>query len=579
MDSDGFLPARERLHSGGTSSDTSSYEDEDNVKGADDLGDWSEDSSERLDPSSPAGLRRDPSHTHLEAQQFARSKFEWLTNAGPVIDTRRQYSDHSYASSTLTERRRNGCAFSDAPENRVNGSHDHADDKLHSGAFGFRSAVGNGYSSSSTYKAAGQYLSSCARYSLTPNGGSLLCLSLGLEMLEADGMLTNLALVPLCAALLDAPFVEHLKLSGHPVNDTGAAVLALVLPGCPWIKELELVGCGISGVGVQSICRALPKSGVQRLILRKNQLRVNSHLANVSIAHVVERAKELHVLDLQSCGLTSAGMRLIKRSMASREKRGSDPISIAFEGNFVLVEVLNSLTHGACALVCLEAWRRLHGLIVQVCHTESILALTFYIVSMLLMFLGSTLYHSTFAVTDLSWFFKIIDHCAIYFLIAGTYTAVLVMGCRDKVSMEVNAGAHIWVAIYWVTVACGIVMEHVFAPRKTAWYSRFVLCMYVLLGFGGVPYISNCYLVKQADVMLLLELGGLTYVVGIVFFLLDKRYPSMHVIWHIFVGVSAFIHFAAVWNLTESVLENIKDHTSCKEMRSDPLSGIASLLT
>merc|ERR1719414_1932522 len=132
-------------------------------------------------------------------------------------------------------------------------------------------------------------------------------------------------------------------------------------------------------------------------------------------------------------------MRQIKRSLVARDERGLPVCSVAFEGNFVLVEVLNSLTHGACALVCLEAWRRLHGLIVQLCHSGSRLALTLYILSMLLMFTGSTLYHSTFAVTDLAWFFRIIDHCAIYFLIAGTYTAVLEMGCRNKETMEVQA--------------------------------------------------------------------------------------------------------------------------------------------
>merc|ERR1719229_2082456 len=108
-------------------------------------------------------------------------------------------------------------------------------------------------------------------------------------MLEVDGSLSNLELVPLCAALLDAPFVQHLKLSGHPLQDTGAAVLALALPGCPWIEELEICNCRITGVGVQLICEALPKSGVRRLVLRKNFLRQSSALAISALPAVVER--------------------------------------------------------------------------------------------------------------------------------------------------------------------------------------------------------------------------------------------------------------------------------------------------
>merc|ERR1719436_1148278 len=141
-----------------------------------------------------------------------------------------------------------------------------------------------------SYRSAAQYLSACGRYNLQPNGGALLGLSLGLQMLEVDGVLSNLELVPLCAALLDAPFIQHLKLSGHPLQDTGAAVLALALPGCPWITELELVGCKLTGVGTRLICQALPKSGIHRLILRNNVLRQHSHVANVALSEVVEHA-------------------------------------------------------------------------------------------------------------------------------------------------------------------------------------------------------------------------------------------------------------------------------------------------
>merc|ERR1719215_383592 len=117
------------------------------------------------------------------------------------------------------------------------------------------------------------------------------------------------------------------------------------------------------------------------------------------------------------------------------------------------------------------------------------------------MFSGSTLYHSMFAVTDLTWFFKVIDHCAIYFLIAGTYTPVLVMGCRNVDTMEMQHGVPAVVMVYWSLVAFGIIMEHLFAQQTPSWYSKFVLMMYVLLGFGGVPFIATCPLVQSADVM------------------------------------------------------------------------------
>jgi len=518
-------------------------------------------------------LLEDDCESLLEVRAFARERFEWLTSRAPVAMARGSSSDTCGAGLghwCAAFNSNNYCCHPGQQNQDANAEFQASVQECMQNRWprpmppdvppvpqpGKTASRDSKMETASSYTSASKYLSACAKYSLTPNGGALLGLSLGLQMLEVDGALTNLELVPLCAALLDAQFVQHLKLSGHPLQDTGAAVLALALPGCPWISELELVGCKITGQGTTSICEALPKSRVRRLVLRGNFLRQNANLANAALAEVVEKAAVLTSLDLQSCGLTSQGMRLIKQAQRARIEHGYPPCRIDFEGNFVLVEVLNSVTHGACALVCLEAWRRLNALIIRLCHFESQFAVTLYIASMMCMFLGSTLYHAMFAVTDLSWFFVIIDHCAIYFLIAGTYTPVLVMGCRNEMTMRVEPEVSIWISVYWSLVILGIVMEHVFAPRRPGWYSKFILGMYVLMGFGGVPYVAMCPLVQTANVMVWIELGGLTYVIGIVFFLLDKRYPAMHVIWHILVGIGAFFHFIAVWNLTNEVLSD-----------------------
>jgi len=549
-------------------------------------------------PDSDHGFQRNCSvdeQSLQEAKQLAREKFEWLTRravvaqshggAAPVRGLKGlmspSHSDHvqcreafavpvPFKSAGLVTPQRPERAYENAAGAALNGlatpktpwladPTPHADRKM---------------AQPGSYRSAAQYLSACERYALKPNGGALLGLSLGLQMLEVDGTLSNLELVPLCAALLDAPFIQHLRLSGQPLQDTGAAVLALALPGCPWISELELVNCKITGTGIRLLCGAVPKSGIHRLVLRNNILRQHAHLANVALAEVVEHARFLTSLDLQSCSLSAEGMRLIKQAMIARGHRGHSPCSVHFEGNFVLVEVLNSVTHGACALVCVEAWRRMHGLIVRLCNFESRMSVTLFVASMLAMFSGSTLYHSMFAVTDLTWFFRLIDHCAIYFLIAGTYTPVFVMGCRHPETMEIRDGVFAIVGAYWGVVAFGIIIEHMVAQRTPPWYGKFVLLMYVLLGFGGVPYIAGCPLVQSADVMMWIELGGLTYIIGIVFFLLDKRYPAMHVIWHMLVGLAAFFHFVAVWDLAHEVLSDPRRSCERKGLWSSAFSDL-----
>eukprot|EP00747_Dinoflagellata_sp_TGD_P170883 gnl/TRDRNA2_/TRDRNA2_203613_c0_seq1.p1 gnl/TRDRNA2_/TRDRNA2_203613_c0~~gnl/TRDRNA2_/TRDRNA2_203613_c0_seq1.p1 ORF type:complete len:431 (+),score=38.97 gnl/TRDRNA2_/TRDRNA2_203613_c0_seq1:114-1295(+) len=377
---------------------------------------------------------------------------------------------------------------------------------------------------------------------------------MGLEMIEADGTLTNLDLVPLCAALLEAQFVRHLRLEGQPLQDTGAAVLAMAIPGCPWIEELDLVSCKFTGRGAKAIADALPNSKVRRLVLRANKFRVNAVMGEVSLAEAIAVAEHLELVDLQSCGVSSAGMRRIKSALSQRAKHGLHVCHVDFEGNFVLVQVLSAVTHGACILICLEAWRELNRLIVQLCHVDSRLSLTVYIFSMLMMFSGSTLYHSMFAVIQLSWFFKLLDHCAIYFLIAGTYTPILMLGCRHEETLEIAFSTKLWVFIYWFVVLLGVIMEHMFGAHAPNWFSKFLICMYVLMGFGGVPYISYCSIVQDAHIMPWIDAGGIVYIVGVVFFLLDKRFPAMHVLWHICVSAGSALHFVAVWRLTWYVL-------------------------
>eukprot|EP00401_Gymnodinium_catenatum_P044529 CAMPEP_0117473036 /NCGR_PEP_ID=MMETSP0784-20121206/8559_1 /TAXON_ID=39447 /ORGANISM="" /LENGTH=209 /DNA_ID=CAMNT_0005267213 /DNA_START=94 /DNA_END=721 /DNA_ORIENTATION=+ len=152
-----------------------------------------------------------------EFKCHAREKFEWLTNDAPVALVRGVSMDRVRDEDFVTK---DSCRTDIVPDKTP----------ATRGLLRQRVAVSGGV----------------LEDSLTPNGGVLLGLSLGLDMVEVDGTLTNLELVPLCAALLDAPFVRQVKLSGHPLQDTGAAVLALALPGCPWIRELELACCKIT---------------------------------------------------------------------------------------------------------------------------------------------------------------------------------------------------------------------------------------------------------------------------------------------------------------------------------------------
>ncbi|CAE8689796.1 unnamed protein product, partial [Polarella glacialis] len=152
-----------------------------------------------LETQSLGGNSDDETESIAEAKSLAQEKFQWLTS-------------HSLVSHRLDA---NAVAPADLQTNSSSASrraaHVEADDAT--GSVRARSlptqtpATDRRMAAAGSYRSASEYLAACSRYNLTPNGGALLCLSLGLSLLEVDGIMTNLELVPLCAS----QFMEQLR--------------------------------------------------------------------------------------------------------------------------------------------------------------------------------------------------------------------------------------------------------------------------------------------------------------------------------------------------------------------------------
>jgi len=152
-----------------------------------------------------------------------------------------------------------------------------------------------------------------------------------------------------------------------------------------------------------------------------------------------------------------------------------------------------------------------------------------YGVTLFLLYLISTLYHSLKGRSKS--IFKILDHQAIYLLIAGTYTPFALVTLRDTV------GWWLFGAI-WTLAAIGIVLDTVQKDGK-----RIVpMVIYVVMGwmilFTLDPILNDGFRWLLA--------GGIAYSVGIVFYVLDHRYPYAHGIWHLFVLAGSICHYLAI---------------------------------
>ncbi|MBY6199434.1 PAQR family membrane homeostasis protein TrhA [Vibrio hangzhouensis] len=198
-------------------------------------------------------------------------------------------------------------------------------------------------------------------------------------------------------------------------------------------------------------------------------------------------------------------------------------------------EWANSITHGIGVLLSII------GLILLLdksflvnADTLTITSMSLYGGSMITLFLASTLYHSVPHPRSKRWL-KTFDHCAIFLLIAGSYTPFMLVSLRTPLAVGL-------MAVIWSLAAIGIVMKLFFVYR----YKRASLITYLVMGWLSLIVIYQ--LAKHLDSagLILLALGGAIYTLGVVFYT-NKRIPYNHAIWHLFVLGGAACHFFAVY--------------------------------
>ena len=197
-------------------------------------------------------------------------------------------------------------------------------------------------------------------------------------------------------------------------------------------------------------------------------------------------------------------------------------------------EVGNATSHGVgaalavAALVLLVVFAVMGGGGLKLCSAIMLG------VTLLLEYLFSTLYH---AVTPprAKAVLRIFDHSAIYLLIAGTYAPFTL------VTLANDGGVWICAAV-WAIALVGIAIEVVARERQPKWVSVLV---YLAMGWLIAFRFPTLVALLPAGGLWLLIAGGLSYTVGVVFYLL-KKVPYTHTVWHLFVLGGSVCHVLAV---------------------------------
>jgi hemolysin III len=162
-----------------------------------------------------------------------------------------------------------------------------------------------------------------------------------------------------------------------------------------------------------------------------------------------------------------------------------------------------------------------------------IASVAIYGATLLLLFAVSTLYHSTRGRGKS--ILRKLDHCAIYLLIAGTYTPFTLVTLRGAWGWSLFGAA-------WGLAAVGIAQE--FLLGKGA---RLVsLVIYLVMGWMGLVALQPLAAGLGVAGLLWLVAGGALYTGGIVFYALDERFRHFHGVWHLFVLAGSAAHFVAI---------------------------------
>jgi hemolysin III len=197
-------------------------------------------------------------------------------------------------------------------------------------------------------------------------------------------------------------------------------------------------------------------------------------------------------------------------------------------------EIANSISHGLGLLAAVVATPFLIQHAARHGDAGPIVGASIFAATMVLLYLASTLYHALPA-GRAKRVFRVIEHSAIFLLIAGTYTPF---------TLGVLRGAWGWtlLGLVWGIALAGVTLKAL--NRLT--HPIFTTSLYLLMGWLIVIAIHPLSESVPASGLLWLVAGGLAYTVGVAFFAFDSRLRYGHFIWHLFVMAGTACHYFAV---------------------------------
>ncbi|GGG90461.1 hemolysin III family protein [Staphylococcus pragensis] len=223
--------------------------------------------------------------------------------------------------------------------------------------------------------------------------------------------------------------------------------------------------------------------------------------------------------------------------MSNTSKSTKDTVVESFKDIIPLSfgeEIGNAASHGAAALLTLFIlpYAAVHSYNEH--GTLSSVSVSIYVISIFMMFISSTIYHSMQNYSAHKYILRIIDHSMIYVAIAGTYTPVL---------LTIVGGWIGWLVflLLWGTTIWGILYKSISVRVN----QKLSLIVYLVMGWVGIIFLPIIIMRTSWLFLLFIVLGGIAYTIG-AWFYAQKHRPYFHMIWHIFIVIASFLHLIAI---------------------------------
>lgn len=196
-------------------------------------------------------------------------------------------------------------------------------------------------------------------------------------------------------------------------------------------------------------------------------------------------------------------------------------------------EIANSITHGFGMLLSIGGLAVLVGFASVHGNAWHITTCSIFGVTLILSYASSTLYHSI-PIPEAKRVLKVIDHAAIYLLIAGTYTPFTLVSLRGPWGWSLFG-------TIWGLAVLGIILKTTMLGKISGISTAIYLAMGWIVVIAIKPMLSSV----EVGGLVLLLLGGLAYSIGVIFYAW-KRLPYNHAIWHLFVLAGSLCHYFAI---------------------------------